>query len=608
MRTPVANISLVGAAVLLLMCTNGQTQPSTATAPVLHASPEAVKWFREARFGMFIHWGVYSLLGRGEWVMNKEDIPISEYEKLPSQFNPTQFNAHDWVKLAKDAGAKYITITSKHHDGFCLFDSKLTDYDVMSTPFKRDIMKELSEACRKAGIKMCWYHSIMDWHHPDYLPRREWETRPAAGADFDRYVAHLRGQVEELLTGYGDIGVMWFDGEWESTWTHAYGKELYALCRRLQPNVIVNNRVDTGRSGMAGLSAGSDRAGDFGTPEQEIPKTGMPGVDWETCMTMNDHWGYNSHDDRWKSSTELIRMLVDIASKGGNFLLNVGPTAEGLLPPPAVERLDAMGRWLDVNGESIYGTAANPGLELAWGRCTMRETGSGTRLFLHVFEWPKNGTLVVPGLGNAIERAWLLASPKGSLEPRRRDSDLDIAVPAVAPDATCTVVVLDVRGRAIVYRPPTVEAAAEMFVNPIEVKLGSGSPTVDVRYTLDGSAPSASSPRYAGPLRVADTVVIKARCFDGDRAVSSITETRFTKVTPSKAASIQPQGGLVCEVFEGDWEKLPSFDGLAAVARAVVPALTLETGRREHVGRRYRGYVSVPRDDVYRFALTSDDG
>jgi hypothetical protein len=169
-------------------------------------------------------------------------------------------------------------------------------------------------------------------------------------------------------------------------------------------------------------------------------------------------------------------------------------------------------------------------------------------------------------------------------------------------------VVLDVRGRPIVYRPPTIEAAAEIFVNPIEVKLGSGSPSVDVRYTLDGSEPSASSPRYASPLRVGDTVVIKARCFEGERAVSSITETRFIKVAPRKATAIQPQRGLVCEVFEGDWEKLPSFDGLAPVARAVVSALTLETGRREHVGRRYRGYLSVPRDDVYRFALTSDDG
>src|SRR5262245_652684 len=239
-----------------------------------------MNWWREARFGLFIHWGLYAVPAgewqgateHGEWIMHTAQIPVARYERFREQFNPTGFDADAWVALAKRAGMKYIVITSKHHDGFCLFDSKLTDYDIMSTPFQRDIMKELSTACRKAGLKMCWYHSIMDWHHPDYLPRREWENRPAEGASFARYFEHLKGQVKELLTSYGDIGVMWFDGEWESTWTHEFGKDLYAWCRQLQPSVIVNNRVDTGRSGMAGMSEGADRAGDFGTPEQEIPE------------------------------------------------------------------------------------------------------------------------------------------------------------------------------------------------------------------------------------------------------------------------------------------------------------------------------------------------
>ncbi|MCA8967931.1 MAG: alpha-L-fucosidase, partial [Planctomycetes bacterium] len=199
----------------------------------------------------------------------------------------------------------YIVITAKHHDGFCLFDSAHTDFDVMSTPFGRDIIRELADAARAEGLQIGFYYSIMDWHHPDYLPRRGWEEadRPAGDADFERYEDYLHAQVTELLTNYGPIGVMWFDGEWESTWSEARGRDLYALCRRLQPDVIVNNRVGAGREGMAGLTRQGAFAGDFGTPEQEVPATGIPGVDWESCMTMNDHWGYNAFDTRWKSAT-----------------------------------------------------------------------------------------------------------------------------------------------------------------------------------------------------------------------------------------------------------------------------------------------------------------
>ena len=259
-----------------------------------------MQWWREARFGMFIHWGLYSIpagewkenTNHAEWIRTTAQIPVEEYDKFVSQFNPVKFNAAEWVRLAKDAGMKYIVITSKHHDGFCLFDSKYTDFDVMSTPFKRDILRELADACRREGIKMCWYHSIMDWHHPDYLPRREWEKdRSAHGADFNRYFQHVKNQLKELLTNYGEIGVLWFDGEWEATWNTRYGKDLYNYVRSLQPSIIINNRVGAGRSGMEGFTKEGEFAGDFGTPEQEIPATGLPGIDWETCMTMNDHWG-----------------------------------------------------------------------------------------------------------------------------------------------------------------------------------------------------------------------------------------------------------------------------------------------------------------------------
>ncbi len=393
-------------------------------------------WWRQARFGMFIHWGLYAVPagvwkgkqigGIGEWIMNRARIPVGEYEKLVPQFNPVKFDAKQWVALAGEAGMKYIVITSKHHDGFCLWDSKLTDYDIMATPFKRDILKELSDECHRQHVRMCWYHSIMDWHHPDQK------------ANFPKYQKYLNGQVRELLTGYGKIGVMWFDGEWIKQWDQAKGRELAAFCRSLQPELVINNRV--------GKRKRED--GDFGTPEQRIPAQGL-GYDWETCMTMNGTWGFKKHDHNWKSTTDLLRKLVDIASKGGNFLLNVGPTAEGLIPEPSIKRLKEMGKWLAVNGESIYGTKASVFKRLPWGRCTSKlagARGSGpSRLYLHVFDWPKDGKLLVPGLASDVHKAYLLADKqRASLKTARGDAGVTIDLPAEAPDPTDTVIVLDV--------------------------------------------------------------------------------------------------------------------------------------------------------------------
>jgi alpha-L-fucosidase len=413
-------------------------------------------WWRDARFGMFIHWGLYSVpagqwKGKttfGEWIRNEGQIPLADYEKFVGQFNPVKFNADQWVAIAKNAGAKYIVITTKHHDGFCLFDSKQTDFDIMSTPFQRDIMKEMAEACHRQGIHICWYHSIMDWHHPDYLPRRPWEKRSAEGADFDRYSAYLKNQLRELVTHYGKIGVLWFDGEWEPTWTHDRGEDLYKYVRGLDPEIIVNNRVDKGRKGMEGLNKEGEFAGDFGTPEQEIPARGLPGIDWETCMTMNDHWGFNKNDQHWKSKEDLIRKLADIASKGGNFLLNVGPTSEGLIPAPSVERLDAIGQWMKVNSDSIYGTTASPFKKLDWGRCTQKLLPAGhTRLYLHVFDWPKDGKLAVPGLKNKVVKAFLLADAAQAALPVSVPTGVILTLPLAASDPVDTVIVLDIEGR-----------------------------------------------------------------------------------------------------------------------------------------------------------------
>ncbi|MEI8042939.1 MAG: alpha-L-fucosidase, partial [Verrucomicrobiota bacterium] len=426
---------------------------------------QRMTWFNEARFGMFIHWGLYAVPagewqgkpvnGIGEWIMEKGKIPTSEYEKFAQQFNPVKFDAKEWVRIAKDAGMKYIVITTKHHDGFGMFRSDLTDWCIKSTPFQRDPLKELSDACKDAGVKLCFYHSIMDWHHPDYPQRRAWNDTATGEPNMDRYVEFLKGQLKELLTRYGPIGILWFDGEWEDAWTEARGADLYNYVRSLQPNIIVNNRVGKGRQGMSGMNKNvGEGLGDYGTPEQEIPATGFgPGVVWESCMTMNGTWGYKKKDQNWKPAEMLVRNLIDCASKGGNYLLNVGPTAEGLFPGPSVERLAEVGRWMKANHESIYGTKASPFAKLDWGRCTQRPGGIGeTRLYLHVFDWPRDGKLVLPPLANKPARACLLDGGK-KLKVKSEKDQIVIMLPAEAPDKLATVVALDIQGEPQVVKP-----------------------------------------------------------------------------------------------------------------------------------------------------------
>jgi len=324
-------------------------------------------WWRDARFGMFIHWGPYAVpageyggetvRGISEWIMNSAQIPVPEYEVFAGEFDPVRFDAEEWVRIAKDAGMKYIIITSKHHDGFGLWNSEVSDYDIMdASSFGRDILRELKDAADEAGIRLGFYHSIMDWHHPDaqgpHYPT--YNTGEKSNPDFPRYVEeYLKPQVAELVTTY-DPAVLWFDGEWVPEWTHEMGLDMYTYVRGMKPDILVNNRVDKGRQGMQGMTrTDQEYAGDFGTPEQEILE-GASTLDWESCMTMNSSWGYKAADDNWKSAEMLIHNLVDIAAKGGNYLLNVGPTAEGLIPSASVERLAEMGAWMDVNGEAIY--------------------------------------------------------------------------------------------------------------------------------------------------------------------------------------------------------------------------------------------------------------
>lgn len=408
-----------------------------------------MEWWHNARFGMFIHWGIYAVPARGEWYMTNGHVPRKEYEKYASQFDPVRFNADQWVSIAKKAGMKYMIITSKHHDGFVMFNTKTTNYNVVDdTPWGKDPIKALSQACRKQGIKFGVYYSIMDWHspdqmahdnsdpeHPTYNPTK---IRPGKKDDYKTY---MKTQLKELITQYHPA-VLWFDGEWPDWWTYNDGKDLYQYLRKMDPSLIINNRIGKRPGGMKGIQM-KDAVGDFGTPEQNIPPNGIPGTDWETCMTINNNWGYNKNDHNFKSDTTLIRNLIDIASKGGNYLLNVGPTAEGIIPQPEVTRLDEMGKWMDVNGQSIYGTTASPfKQQFSWGRVTSK-TG---KLYLEVFSWPTDGTLTLPSIDGKITGARLLADPSRSgVTAEKKQGHITVTLPGSAPDGIASVVEIDMK-------------------------------------------------------------------------------------------------------------------------------------------------------------------
>ncbi len=340
--------------VLLVFVSVAGAQPSTRPLP----EAERTRWFQEAKFGVFIHWGAYSVIGRHEWARHFFQIPQAEYDTYARRFNPVNYNPDTWVTLARNAGARYVVITSKHHDGFSMWRSEVSDYGMKITPYKDDPLKMLAEACRRQGLRLGFYHSIMDWHHPDYVPKRAWEVAdPQAGGNLNRYIDFMKSQLRELLTGFGDVAVIWFDGEWEHSTKEMRSDEIYDFVRSLQPNTLINDRLYKREPG--------NRA-DFGTPEQFVPATGIKDptgkpVLWESCVTINtDSWGYNKYETEFKTSRDLIRMLIEVASKGGNLLLNVGPMPDGRIQDEFVARLNAIGAWMKVNSEAIYGTTASP--------------------------------------------------------------------------------------------------------------------------------------------------------------------------------------------------------------------------------------------------------
>jgi len=444
--------------------------PRAFETPVQHDA--RMKWWREARFGMFVHWGLYSGLagtwqgkpvatkGGMEWIQQRVGADTGTYAKAAIPlFKPIPGFARDWARLAKAAGARYVVFTTKHHDGFALHDSKVSDYDAGSV-LHRDLVKEIVAALRAEGLRVGFYHSVIDWHHDQYAYNRSkllphpHRGQPYSNGERDhaKYVDYMHAQVRELVTNYAP-DIMWWDYsgldfQGDEAW-RAF--DLIKLVRVRRPEIVMNNRLfripaaGWKAQGVEGYTPQLDtRYGDFITPEQHIPPTGMS-IDWETCMTLNTTWGYSEHDHAWKTDETLIRNLVDIASKGGNYLLNIGPKGDGSVPEESIRSMQAIGKWMRTNGESIYGTTASPFEKLPWGRATKKAARGGTTIYLHVFEWPKDGKLAVPGLKNRIESATVLATGK-RLQATSNAGELVIDLPETAPDNVSSTIVLRIKG------------------------------------------------------------------------------------------------------------------------------------------------------------------
>ncbi|MGI8783500.1 MAG: alpha-L-fucosidase [Acidobacteriota bacterium] len=418
----------------LLAATLGQSSYQPAAANL-----EARRWFEDARFGLFVHWGVYSVLGDGEWVLNNRRISLAAYDKLPDQFNPTQFDAAEWVALVKAAGMKYITITSKHHDGFAMYDSKVSDWDIVDrTPYRKDVLKLLAEECRRQGIKLFFYYSQLDWRHPDYYPRGRTgrDTGRADRGDWPSYLDYMDAQLSELLTNYGPIGGIWFDGWWDRPDADWRLERTYKLIHDLQPAALIGSNHH--RLPMAGEDFQMFEKDLPGQSTAEFNKDSKVGsLPLETCDTINGAWGFNLTDSRYKSTRQLVHYLARAAGYGANFLLNVGPMPNGKIQPEFVTPLREIGKWLESNGASIYGTRKGPVAPRQWGATTQK----GNTVYVHILDWP-DSVLTLPALERRVQSARLLVG-NAPVEFVQQEFGLHLKLPQRSPDDYDTVIVLE---------------------------------------------------------------------------------------------------------------------------------------------------------------------
>jgi len=563
-------------------------------------------WWKEAKFGMFIHWGLYSIPAGewngkrthniAEWIMMDLQIPVADYKAYAKQFNPVAFNAEEIVLLAKEAGMKYIVFTAKHHEGFAMYKSADPFNVVDATPYGKDVVQQLADACKKHNMPLGLYYSQdQDWTHPggSYFYKKGWDKQQEG--DFAKYIEDVSlPQVKEIMERFNPR-IVWWDTPVKMT-PELAGKFTKYLAK--YPNLITNDRL------------GGGVHGDLETPEQYIPATGIPGKNWESCMTMNGTWGFSKFDHNWKSTEVLVQNMIDIASKGGNYLLNIGPDATGNVPVPSVERLKEVGAWMRENGEAVYETLASPFSQLTWGRCTQKVIGKNRLLYLSVFDWPANGRLVLNGLGNKILRAYPLTEKSRTLAIEAKEAEYSIDVRAVKQSKYATVIVLEIAGQPVVYDAPSITSENDIFTDEVLFSATTNKESVQIRYTTDGTVPEASSPLVVPQTRLTgkNDITVKVAGFLKGKRVSAVSTKVFRKETPA-LPYYSGAPGLRYRYYEGSWLKLPDFASLTPLKTGVTDDFNLKERNRDlYYGFTFDGFINVPETDIYTFYLQSDDG
>ncbi|MDA1261911.1 MAG: alpha-L-fucosidase [Planctomycetota bacterium] len=591
-------------------------------------APPDFAWWREARFGMFVHWGLYSeagsvwkdrfLPGWSEWMLNRKKIPPAEYyAELMPRFDPADFDANAWVIAAKNAGMKYIVITTKHHEGFAIWPSAIGDRDIAETKFGkpiadggrgRDPLRELADACERHGLKLGFYYSLLDWAHPDYLPRREWDMRPIDGAEYSRYAQFMRAQVKELLDGrYGKIAVLWGDGDWEHGAREHTSDEIVAMARALQPGILVNDRWS--------------QPGDYATPENKIPESRLDRP-WETCMTLNGSWGFARDDYDFKSAPVVLQNLADIVSKGGNYLLNIGPDGRGRIDTGSLAVLAGIGQWMQTHSTSIYrnGHTALPIPE--WGRWTMGLNLDGTStLNAHIFSSPKSGVIRLDGVIDDPTEVRVLGGEFASPTFRREGPDVvanlePAALDAISKTSAHSVLAFDFATAPRILTAPAILGDERMFVGTTTVRFAPPPAGATIHLTTDGSQPNANTVALGANDRGEFAVVLdrtstlRARTSWQGNMSNAETTVLFSRSELLPAKKCGDTLGLEARVILGEFEIVPANEAFeVSTQKSLNKTITIPVGvPADRYAVQLQGMIDVPASGVYRFEIASDDG